>query len=233
MNYFLFFIVIFYSFNNFAQTIDPNLFQTWYLDSYETSDADSSPTVIEKIVPAIKPSLTIREDLSFNGVGACNTFQGTFMSLGADTEDSITTDQFLRDTNVCEFESHQDFERDYVDYMASAYGFTIHAVDGGLELFFDTLVFGYYKFKNFTLNTANIETGGIDVYPNPTTNGLLDLKSTNNSIQKAELYDALGQKIKTIQYKLGRINISELDNGLYILRLETTSGMLTKKIIKN
>ena len=78
MKYLLVLISIIYSINCFGQEPNPELFQTWYLYSVMASDASPDPYIVSEINPTIIPSLTIVEDLTFSGIGACNSFNGIF-----------------------------------------------------------------------------------------------------------------------------------------------------------
>jgi heat shock protein HslJ len=71
-------ISIICSINCFAQAPNPDLFQTWYLQSVVVSDGSEPTYIVSDIEPTITPSLTIMEDLTFSGIGACNTFNGAF-----------------------------------------------------------------------------------------------------------------------------------------------------------
>ncbi|TDI71093.1 MAG: T9SS type A sorting domain-containing protein [Bacteroidetes bacterium] len=70
------------------------------------------------------------------------------------------------------------------------------------------------------------------LFPNPTT-GIINIQAPNGlEIKSAVLYDVLGKAV-TSPIVNNQINISQLSKGIYILNLETSEGILTKKIIKN
>jgi hypothetical protein len=221
-------ISICYALKGTAQGVDPALFQTWYLYSITTRDLGPGDLVSD-IEPAITPTLTVLEDLSFSGVGACNTFNGSFTEVGPN---AFLIDEFTETEDDCEFQSHQDFESQYFQYMRNANAFVIRPIEGGMELDLGATIFGEAIFRNFTLNTSVFEANQIDIFPNPT-DGLVHLKMANNRIQNVELYDTLGQKVKTFQPEYDVIDISQLERGIYIMKLKTASGVLTQKIVKN
>ncbi|APY08657.1 hypothetical protein BWZ20_10235 [Winogradskyella sp. J14-2] len=82
-------------------------------------------------------------------------------------------------------------------------------------------------------HTLNVDSSIVDkvlLYPNPTS-GMLQI-STAQSIKSLHLFDALG---KTQQIKLSDRNIvdlSALAKGVYVLAIETNTGTINKKIIK-
>ena len=78
------------------------------------------------------------------------------------------------------------------------------------------------------------EEASIDIamYPNPT-NDFIRIKS-NELIQEIKLFNANGQKLeilKGVNSKKARLNIENLAKGLYILRLTTAKGNITRKFI--
>lgn len=74
----------------------------------------------------------------------------------------------------------------------------------------------------------------LSVYPNPAVN-ILTLRVNDEFINsKAEVYNILGQKI--IEWTMDKtqkdIDISQLKNGVYFLRIENNEGFITEKIVK-
>ncbi|WP_417557875.1 endonuclease [Mesoflavibacter zeaxanthinifaciens] len=83
-----------------------------------------------------------------------------------------------------------------------------------------------------TLSTLNFEKSTFKIYPNPIKGNTLnaDVKSTTNY----QIYDILGKKILsgTVTTNNKKINVSSLKKGIYILKLETSNGSVTKKLIR-
>ena len=76
-----------------------------------------------------------------------------------------------------------------------------------------------------------VETG-INVYPNPV-KGLLNVLS-NSETATLKVYDVHGRLVKQQQIAgrtVQQIPVGYLKNGLYLLRIETTTGATTKKIV--
>jgi len=222
-------LLITYSINCFAQTQNPELFQTWYLSSVATDDGSMGFTVSD-VTPSITPTLTIMNDLTFNGVGACNSFNGEFTSINANAN-AIETTQFSNSTNDCGITLHNDFENEYFTFIQWISDYTITPVENGLMMRMFTPPFGSARFFNYQLNTTEFETKQIELFPNPTDSKVY-LKSQNKSIKKVEFYDSLGKKIKTIDYEFDTIDISDFVNGIYFIRIFTNQGVYNEKIIK-
>jgi len=72
----------------------------------------------------------------------------------------------------------------------------------------------------------------VSVYPNPT-NDFINLKvSTSTNIKSAELFNIIGKQV----IKAGNTNtldLTNLESGVYLLKVTTDLGSLTKKIIRN
>ena len=72
----------------------------------------------------------------------------------------------------------------------------------------------------------------VKVYPNPAKDNLF-IKSGNNNIVQAELFDAVGRKVLTTTVNGdSNINISGLDNGFYSLIITCGDKRMMKRIIK-
>ena len=218
-----------YSLTCLAQTQNPDLFQTWYLSSVATDDGSMGFTVSD-ITPSISPTLTIMNDLTFNGVGACNSFNGEFTSINA-SANAIETTQFSSLTNDCGITLHNDFENEYFTFIQWISDYTITPVENGQMLRMFTPPFGSARFFNYQLNTSEFELQQVEVYPNPT-NSKVHLRSKNSSIEKVEFYNTSGKIMKTVENKFEILDISDLSNGIYIMKIHTNLGVLNEKIIK-
>ncbi len=71
----------------------------------------------------------------------------------------------------------------------------------------------------------------ISVYPNPTSS-VLNLKvPASVEVNRVSVFDLLG-KLTRVSYNNGVINISNLSQGVYLLKVETSAGTLTQKVVK-
>ncbi len=78
-------------------------------------------------------------------------------------------------------------------------------------------------------NTKNIE---LKFYPNPTTDYFNIISET--MIQSIELYDVSGRLVRTslVNDFETKQNVSNLTNGVYLLKIKTQKGEITGKIVK-
>lgn len=72
----------------------------------------------------------------------------------------------------------------------------------------------------------------LEVYPNPT-NGLLSINSSVY-IKQLSVFNSFGAKIIDVKISScnASVDLSDFDNGLYILELSTDNGIMRRKIIR-
>lgn len=82
-----------------------------------------------------------------------------------------------------------------------------------------------------------ISTSDIKVYPNPSRDGLVNIKLNGNIVVKTiEVHDMLGRVIKSepMDSNEKNLNLSSLPTGVYLLTFQTEkSGSITKRIVLN
>jgi pectate lyase len=71
----------------------------------------------------------------------------------------------------------------------------------------------------------------LKLYPNPVFKNLNI--SSNGNIDKVEIYDMLGKKVKSIGNTLESIDLSQLSKGSYLIKVYLEQDVLNKIIIKN
>lgn len=87
-----------------------------------------------------------------------------------------------------------------------------------------------YRFVPQSLSTYDFSEVEFQIFPNPSSNYLN--VETSFSEFKVDVYNSLGQKVD-ITILEDRINISNLANGTYFLKLTTASGTNIKKFLKH
>lgn len=70
-----------------------------------------------------------------------------------------------------------------------------------------------------------------DMYPNPTEN-TLSIKMLDNRSVSYQIYNLMGQSLKTGKLRQQEINVSDLASGLYILEVNDGQKAITKKFAK-
>ncbi|MDG1037452.1 MAG: T9SS type A sorting domain-containing protein [Polaribacter sp.] len=87
-----------------------------------------------------------------------------------------------------------------------------------------------YNYNETTASITEFGSTALSVYPNPVSS-FIKVDDSSFSISNMTIFNLIGQKLlSTIENKL---NIENLDNGVYLLKVETVSGKyFTKRILK-
>jgi len=91
----------------------------------------------------------------------------------------------------------------------------------------------YWQNSNVGINDIATKLT-FSIYPNPASDQVyINLKNYNKETFKLDIFNQLGMNVKTlmINQMSNRINVSELSNGIYFLKIETTNGVSCKKLI--
>lgn len=82
-----------------------------------------------------------------------------------------------------------------------------------------------------TLGTQNNEIAGLQVYPNPVSNGVLHVESNLNAERTISLFDVLGKEVIKTTTSNTTINIANLDSGVYVVKISEGGKTATKKLV--
>lgn len=197
---------------------NPELSQTWYFNSiYYEFDPEIN---IADINPPISPTLTV-DGLNFSGEAACNTYSGTFSLSGIG---HYVVDTFTKTNNVCDYQSHTDFEVTYLgsfsegniyDPVVSNGPFDVQYLELSNPLFWG-LKFSNNPFpvpdlfNNWYLWSINYDSGDVieistidppivpnlSIYPDLDIEGVGDCNSFSGDFE----YDAVNETLTTFNY---------------------------------
>lgn len=87
-----------------------------------------------------------------------------------------------------------------------------------------------------SLGTETFAASRFTVFPNPTTSVLNISNKDNSSIQSISLTDVNGRVVKQSNFEkitAVQVNISDLETGVYMMKITSSEGTVSKKIIKN
>lgn len=92
-------------------------------------------------------------------------------------------------------------------------------------------------FKQYTLTVSSndiLDENSFKIYPNPTSHQLT-IETDNQAEYQAQIIDLQGKMIlkSTIAAAQKEIDVSDLPNGIYILRLSSEKGQINQKFVKN
>ena len=83
------------------------------------------------------------------------------------------------------------------------------------------------------LQTQNNEIAGLKVYPNPVSNGVLNVESNLNNEKTISIFDVLGKEVIRTTTVNSTINIANLNSGIYIVKITEGEKTATKKLVVN
>ena len=91
---------------------------------------------------------------------------------------------------------------------------------------------GYARIYDYTTLLSKTEftlNDSFKMYPNPS-NSFFEL-SGDSAIEKIEVYSMQGQIVKTFKNEK-QYNVSDLSNGIYLLKIKAENGFASKTLIK-
>ena len=91
-----------------------------------------------------------------------------------------------------------------------------------------------YRFTSSAFSIDEFDkANAIKIYPNPTNDFLLiENNNVDNAIQNIEIIDSTGKMVKNESSSLQKINVYDLNSGLYIIKFQTDLGIIRRKFIK-
>jgi hypothetical protein len=84
--------------------------------------------------------------------------------------------------------------------------------------------------ETLSTNSMSINTD-FSIYPNPSNVGYVNISSTESETIQVNVYDILGKQVINAAVASGRLDISTLNTGVYIVKLTQGSATTTKKLI--
>jgi len=93
-----------------------------------------------------------------------------------------------------------------------------------------TTSFFSHCYEQEVLDTDDIVFDEINIYPNPTT-GIIRIKGIDD-LYVVVIFDEIGREVFKKKDIRGELNISDLKQGVYMLRIVKEKEIITKKIIK-
>ena len=81
------------------------------------------------------------------------------------------------------------------------------------------------------LAVAQNEISGLNVYPNPVSNGVVYINSSSSDSKSVVVYDVLGKQLLQQVVTNGTLNVSALNKGVYIMKVTEGAATSTKKLV--
>jgi hypothetical protein len=85
------------------------------------------------------------------------------------------------------------------------------------------------KTQSKVLESASIE--GLNLYPNPISNGKVYISTKNDLDKEIIIFDVLGKKVLQTVLNSRELNVSNLTSGVYIIKIYEKEASATRKLI--
>lgn len=84
-----------------------------------------------------------------------------------------------------------------------------------------------------TAGVNNVTAGQFSMYPNPATKGFIYITSKISGAKDISIFDVLGKQVMKTSLSADRLDISDLNSGVYIVKIEQGKISTTKKLVIN
>jgi Secretion system C-terminal sorting domain len=110
-------------------------------------------------------------------------------------------------------------------------GGTLTAGTGNVEI--DEIKIGntFSSVVQSNLSIAQNQISGLNVYPNPVTNGKLSITSDSNESKAVVIYDILGKQVLSTVVTNQVVNVSDLTSGVYVIKITEEGKTATRKLV--
>jgi hypothetical protein len=99
-----------------------------------------------------------------------------------------------------------------------------------LAVFFTTRA-SAQEIKQLPKTQENTSIEGLNLYPNPVTNGKVYISSKNDLEKEIIIFDVLGKKVLQTTINTKELNISNLSPGVYIIKITEENATSSRKLI--
>lgn len=83
----------------------------------------------------------------------------------------------------------------------------------------------------YALRVAQNEIAGLSIYPNPVVNGNLFITSNSGANKLVVIYDVLGKQVAKANIIDQPVNVSNLNGGVYIVKITEDGKTATRKLV--
>jgi hypothetical protein len=119
---------------------------------------------------------------------------------------------------------------------------TVIAPDTSVKFWFEVRTFDnttvywddFSFFDNATLSTVkNKAIVGFAAYPNPVSNGVLNISSASDSLKNITIFNLLGKQVLSSSFSgvQSNVDVSSISSGIYILKVTEAGKTATKKLV--
>lgn len=88
-----------------------------------------------------------------------------------------------------------------------------------------------FLFISLTYGQSGADIEGFKLYPNPVTNGKVFIETTESAPKKILIFDVFGTQVLQTTILGKELNLTDLDAGVYIIRVFEKDKVATRKLI--
>ena len=105
-----------------------------------------------------------------------------------------------------------------------------------IYFFFVLFSFGTFAQENKPFGVSKTQEPtieGLSIYPNPVNNGKIYITTKSSMDKKVEIYNVIGKKVLDMVVTSKEVSISNLEAGVYIIKIKEGEASATRKLIIN
>ncbi len=100
-----------------------------------------------------------------------------------------------------------------------------------LVLFFCSVSVSAQETKQQSRLQESTSIEGLNLYPNPVSNGKVYITTKNDLDKEIQIFDVLGKKVLQTVLSSRELNVSTLTPGVYIIKIKEEEASTTRKLI--
>jgi hypothetical protein len=100
-----------------------------------------------------------------------------------------------------------------------------------LLVFLSSLSLSAQEAKQMPRLQESTSIEGLNLYPNPVSNGKVYITSKNDLDKEIQIFDILGKKVLQTNLSSKELNVSNLSPGVYIIKIKEEDASTTRKLI--
>lgn len=100
-----------------------------------------------------------------------------------------------------------------------------------LAAFFSSFSMNAQETKELPKTQESTTIEGLNLYPNPVSNGKVYITTKNDSEKEIIIFDLLGKKVLQTLLSSKELNISNLTPGVYIIKINEGNKSASRKLI--
>lgn len=97
------------------------------------------------------------------------------------------------------------------------------------KIYFTVFLFFFILMAAFAQSSQDID--GFKLYPNPTLDGKIFIESNHNQPKDIQIFDVLGTQVFRTRLVGKELDLSNLNKGVYIVRIFANNKTATRKLV--